>query len=55
MNAVIVIFVFTFYISVVKGISFKNRFSEMVLISLGVAALTFLITFVIKMFLNVEV
>jgi len=55
LNAVIVIFVFTFYISVVKGISFKNRFSEMVLISLGVAALTFLITFVIKMFLNVEV
>ena len=52
MNAVIVIFIFTFYISVAKGISFKNRFSEMVLISLGVAALTFLITFVIKIFLN---
>jgi VIT1/CCC1 family predicted Fe2+/Mn2+ transporter len=55
LNAVIVIFIFTFYISVAKGISFKNRFSEMVLISLGVAALTFLITFVIKIFLNVEV
>jgi VIT1/CCC1 family predicted Fe2+/Mn2+ transporter len=54
-NAVIVIFIFTFYISVAKGISFKNRFSEMVLISLGVAALTFLIAFVIKIFLNVEV
>jgi len=55
LNAVIVIFIFTFYISVAKGISFKNRFSEMVLISLGVAALTFLIAFVIKIFLNVEV
>ena len=52
LNAVIVIFIFTFYISVAKGISFKNRFSEMVLISLGVAALTFLITFVIKILLN---
>ena len=55
LNAVIVIFIFTFYISVAKGIPFKNRFSEMVAISLGVAALTFLITFVIKIFLNVEV
>jgi VIT1/CCC1 family predicted Fe2+/Mn2+ transporter len=55
LNAVIVIFIFTFYISVAKETSFKNRFSEMVLISLGVAALTFLITFVIKIFLNVEV
>jgi VIT1/CCC1 family predicted Fe2+/Mn2+ transporter len=55
LNAVIVIFIFTFYISVAKGTSFKNRFSEMVLISLGVATLTFLITFVIKIFLNVEV
>ena len=55
LNAVIVIFIFTLYISIAKGISFKNRFSEMVLISLGVAALTFLITFVIKIFLNVAV
>jgi VIT1/CCC1 family predicted Fe2+/Mn2+ transporter len=54
-NAVVVIFIFTFYISVAEGISFRNRFSEMVLISLGVAALTFLITVVIKIFLNVEV
>jgi VIT1/CCC1 family predicted Fe2+/Mn2+ transporter len=55
LNAVIVIFIFTSYISIAKGIPFKNRFSEMVLISLGVAALTFLITFIIKIFLNVEV
>ncbi len=54
-NAVVVIFIFTFYISVARGISFRNRFSEMVLISLGVAALTFLITLLIKVFLNVEI
>jgi len=54
LNAVIVIFIFTFYISVAKEISFKKRFSEMVLISLGIAALTFAIGFVIRMFLNIE-
>lgn len=53
-NAVIVIFVFTFYISVVKEISFKNRFSEMALISLGIATLTFVIGLVIGIFLKVE-
>jgi len=53
-NVVIVIFIFTFYISVAKEISFKNRFSEMVLISLGIAALTFVIGFFIRTFLNVE-
>ncbi|MGQ9461026.1 MAG: VIT1/CCC1 transporter family protein, partial [Candidatus Bathyarchaeaceae archaeon] len=55
LNAVIVIFVFTFYISVAKGIPFRNRFFEMALISLGIAALTFCIGFLIRIFLNVEI
>jgi len=54
-NAVIVIFIFTFYISVAKDISFRNRFFEMALISLGIAALTFGIGFVIRISLNVEI
>jgi VIT1/CCC1 family predicted Fe2+/Mn2+ transporter len=54
LNAIIVIFVFTFYISVAKDISFRKRFFEMVLISLGIAALTFAIGFLIRAFLNVE-
>ena len=54
LNAAIVIFIFNFYISVVKEISFKSRFSEMILISLGIAALTFVIGFFIQIFLNVE-
>lgn len=54
LNAIIVIFIFTFYISVAKEISFKNRFSEMVLISLGIAALTFVIGFIIRIILNIE-
>ena len=55
LNAIIVIFLFTFYISVAKGLSFKRRFLEMALISLGVAALTFGIGFLIKIFFNIEV
>jgi len=54
LNAIIVIFIFTFYVSVAKDIPFKKRFLEMALISLGVAALTFIISFVIRTFLNIE-
>jgi VIT1/CCC1 family predicted Fe2+/Mn2+ transporter len=54
LNAVIVIFAFTFYISVAKDISFRKRFFEMALISLGIAALTFSIGFFIRVLLNVE-
>ena len=55
LNAIIVIFIFTFYISVAKDTSFRNRFFEMALISLGIAALTFGIGFLIRIFLNVEI
>jgi len=55
LNAIIVIFIFTFYISVAKDTSFRNRFFEMSLISLGIAALTFGIGFLIRIFLNVEI
>jgi len=54
-NALIVIFIFTFYISVAKDISFRKRFFEMALISLGIAALTFCIGFLIRMFWNIEI
>jgi vacuolar iron transporter family protein len=55
LNAIVVIFLFTFYISVAKGFSFRKRFSEMALISLGITAITFAIGFFIKMFLGVGV
>ncbi len=54
-NAVIVILIFTYYISIAKGISFKKRFTEMATISLGIAALTFIIGFIIRTFFGVEV
>jgi len=54
LNAILVIFIFTFYVSIAKDISFRDRFLEMALISLGIAALTFCIGYVIRIFLNVE-
>lgn len=53
-NAILVILVFTFYISVAKDIPFKERFIEMAGISLGIAALSFVIGFVVRMFLGIE-
>lgn len=55
MAAVIVIFFFTFYISVARDLPFKRRFLEMMMISLGIAGVTFLIGFLIKVSLNIEV
>lgn len=54
-NAIIVIFLFSFYISVAKDISFRKRFLEMVLISLGVAALAFVIGLLARTFLHIEI
>jgi VIT1/CCC1 family predicted Fe2+/Mn2+ transporter len=54
-NALVVIFIFTFYMSVAKDIPFRERVLEMTLISLGIAALTFGIGFLIRTFLGIEV
>jgi VIT1/CCC1 family predicted Fe2+/Mn2+ transporter len=55
LNAIVVIFIFTFYISVAKDIPFRKRFLEMASISLGIAALTFGIGFLIRMFWHIEI
>jgi VIT1/CCC1 family predicted Fe2+/Mn2+ transporter len=47
-NAIIVIAGFNFYISVAKDVSFRSRFLEMVLISLGVAGLAFTIGLIVR-------
>ena len=54
-NAIIIIFVFNFYLAVVRELNFRERFLEMVFVSLGVAALSFGIGFVARSFLGVEV
>ena len=53
--AIIMIFLFTFYFSVVKDVSFKKRFSEMLVISLGVATLSFVIGLIVRFFLGINV
>jgi VIT1/CCC1 family predicted Fe2+/Mn2+ transporter len=54
-TAFIVIFVFTFYISVAKGLNFWRRFAEMTLISMGIAVLSFVIGLVVRLVLHVSV
>lgn len=53
--ALCVILVFTYYISVAKELDFKKRFLEMAGISLGVAALNFLIGLVIRNVFHIDV
>lgn len=53
-NAMVVILIFTFYVSIAKGIPFWKRFSEMAMVSFGIATLTFLIAFFVKMFLKID-
>ncbi len=55
LNAVLVIVVFTFFVSVVKDISFRRMFLEILFISLGVAAVSFVIGWLTRGVLNVEV
>ena len=54
LNAIIVIVVFTFYISVTRDMDFRGRFMEMATISLGVAALSFLLGLLVRILLHVD-
>lgn len=51
---VIIIFCFNYYLSVAKELNFKRRFLEMTFISLGVAAFSFFIGWVLKIALGVD-
>ncbi|MBN1621808.1 MAG: VIT1/CCC1 transporter family protein [Endomicrobiales bacterium] len=53
--AVCLIAIFTFYNSVVNEISFKKRFLEMVVISMGVAVISFIIGLLVRRFLHVDI
>jgi VIT1/CCC1 family predicted Fe2+/Mn2+ transporter len=53
--AIFIIFFFNYYISVAKGYDFKKRFLEMLVISLGVAAISFGIGVLIRRTLGIEV
>jgi VIT1/CCC1 family predicted Fe2+/Mn2+ transporter len=53
--AVLIIALFNYYISVVKDEPFKKRFLEMAGVSLGVAGLSFLVGYVVRTVLGVEI
>lgn len=52
---VLIILVFNFYVAVAKDLPFKRRFTEMAAISLGVAALSFVVGLVVKNVLGIDV
>jgi VIT1/CCC1 family predicted Fe2+/Mn2+ transporter len=53
--AVSIIAVFNYYISVAKEEPFRKRFFEMTGLSLGVAAISFFIGFLIRTFLGIDI
>jgi len=55
LTAILIIFLFNYYISVAKSLSFKERFLEMVVINLIVTALSFGIGILAKMVLGVDI
>ena len=54
-TVIIVIFIFTFYISIVKRVDFKQRFLEMLAISLGVTIFSFLLGIIAKRLLGIDI
>ncbi|HPO67957.1 MAG TPA: VIT1/CCC1 family protein [Paludibacteraceae bacterium] len=52
--AILIIFFFNYYISVAKELEFKSRFFEMCSISLGVAAFSFFIGYILNSILGVN-
>jgi VIT1/CCC1 family predicted Fe2+/Mn2+ transporter len=54
-GAILVIFFFTFYISIAKDLPFVRRFLEMVAISMGIAGISFVIGLIIRMVLHVNI
>lgn len=53
-SAVIIIAMFNYYVSVVKNVPFRRRFLEMAGVSLGVAALSFLIGYIFRRIIGVD-
>ncbi len=55
MIVVTIILIFNYYIAIAKDLSFKKRFLEMVCISLGIATLSFIIGFLVRQLIGIEV
>jgi len=55
LDAVFVIIIFTYFVSVVRELPFKKMFLEILFMSLGVAAVSFIIGWVTRGVLNIEI
>jgi VIT1/CCC1 family predicted Fe2+/Mn2+ transporter len=55
LNALLAILLFSFYISIAKDITFRRRFFEMAIVSMGIAALSFAIGLLVRGFLNIDI
>jgi len=53
--AILVIFTFTYYVSVAKALCFRRRFLEMLLISMGIAGISFLIGLFVRLVFNIDI
>lgn len=53
-TVILIIYGFNYYLSVAKDLNFKARFTEMALISLGVAAFSFIVGYGLKFVLGVD-
>ena len=53
--AIIVILITSYFVSTVKELSFKNRFIEMAFLSLGIAFVSYIFGYVLRILFNVEV
>ena len=54
-GALLIIFGFTYYVSVARDLPFWRRFGEMAVLSLGVAAVSFAIGYVVRFVFGVDV
>lgn len=53
--AILIIASFNYYISIAKDLSFRRRFLEMIMLSFGVAAFSFVMGYAIRTFLGIDV
>lgn len=53
--AILIIAFFNFYVSVAKGLNFKERFLEMALLSLGVSAINYVIGILVRKYLHIDI
>lgn len=55
LSAAIIILLMSFYVSVTQGISFKRRFTENIILSFGVALLSFIIGYLVREIFGIDV